>query len=381
MRVRNMLKQAIAATLLLTLITPSLWAQQAGGQSGQELVSQVYELTRQAKTLPELVDVVERCERARTQQLSKEQRDYLYRLTAWAYNKRGELYADKAAALQKSKDPRQAKELDALALSDFEKAVQYDPERWKAVHNRGVSFAMVGKYKEAVQDFARTIELNSKYVNAWFNRAEIYYEMGEYSKAVNDYDRVLQLAKDDVDAFTNRGHAFFQLRRMDSAIKDYNEALRLQPNRADSFTNRGDAFMALGEWAKAAKDYQTAIEVDSNSGRAYQSIAWQMATCPDDTFRAVSERDKTTAVRAAQQAISLDGASTDYKYLDTLAAALANAGRFDEARTNLSEAIQLAPESEVPLLRKRYRQYEQNQPYRQQLRTAFRSDADGEKTR
>ena len=80
-------------------------------------------------------------------------------------------------------------------------------------------------------------------------------------------------------------------------------------------------------------------------------------------------------MRAAEQAIKLDGDLADYKYLDTLAAALANAGRFDEARNKIAEAIQAAPENEVPSLRKRYQLYEQRQPYRQQLRTAVRSGA------
>jgi tetratricopeptide (TPR) repeat protein len=377
------MSQRIFRRLVLTVLIGAVCTAPLAAQStalpaattGQDLINEIYQQTRDAKTLQALVDVVARCEKTRSQSLSKEQRDYLYRLTAWAYNKRGEIYADQASALNGAADARRAKEMDALALADFEKAVQYDSTRWKAIHNRGVSYAMLGKYQEAVQDFTKTVELNAKYGNAWFNRAEIYYELGEYGKAVGDYDRAIKLSPQDVGAITNRGHAFFQLRRINEAIQDYAEAIRLNPKDADGFTNRGDAFMATGEWSKAAEDYERAIQVNRDSGRAYQSIAWQMATCPDDNFRAITEEDKQTAVRAAQQAIKLDGESADYKYLDTLAAAMANAGRFDEAKVSLAEAIQLAPDAEVPILRKRYQLYEQKQPYRQQLRTAFQADA------
>ncbi len=383
---RRIVTSAVFASLVCAACAAPLVAQttaRPGGATsaaaGQDLINEIYQQTRDAKTLKALVDVVTRCEKTRSQSLSKEQRDYLYRLTAWAYNKRGEIYADQASALNSAAEARRAKEMDALALSDFEKAVQYDPIRWKAIHNRGVSYAMLGKYNEAVLDFTKTIELNAKYGNAWFNRAEIYYEMGEYSKAVGDYDRAIKIKPGDIGAITNRGHAFFQLRRIKEALADYAEAIRLDPNNADGYTNRGDAYMATGDWSKAAEDYQRAIQVNRDSGRAYQSIAWQMATCPDENFRAIAESDKQTAVQAAQKAISLDGES-DYKYLDTLAAAMANAGRFAEAKASLSKAIQLAPDAEVAILRKRYQQYERNEPYRQTLRTAFATESPAAKT-
>lgn len=342
----------------------------ARAQSGGDLINAIYQQTRDAKTLSELVNVIARCERARSESLSKEERDYLYRLTAWAYNKRGELYADDAARLTAPADARKAKELESLALADFEKAAQYDPNRWKAIHNRGVSYAMLGKFKEAIQDFSRTIELNPQYANAWFNRAEIHYELGAFAEAIQDYDQVVQLDPSDVSAITNRGHAQFQVGRVVEAIRDYDEAVRLNPEDSDGFTNRGDAYMAVGEWAKAAEDYERAIKLNRDSGRAYQSIAWQMATCPDEHFRAVTDQDKQTAVRAAQQALKLEGSGADYKFHDTLAAAYANAGMFEEAKATLAKAIQVAPKSESAVLQQRYALYEQKKPYRQPLRTA-----------
>lgn len=350
---------------------------QAYGQaaaSGPEVINQIFEKTRDATTMAELVEAVTRCEKARSQSLTKEERDYLYRLTAWAYNKRGELYADEAAKLTAPADDRRARELDALALADFEKAVQYDPKRWKALHNRGVSYAMLGKFKESIADFTETLKLNKNYANAWFNRAEIHYEMGSFENAIQDYDQAVLLNPNDAAAITNRGHSQFQVGRVNDAIRDYDEALRLDPQDSDAYTNRGDAFMAMGEWSKAAEDYERAIKLNRDSGRAYQSIAWQMATCPDDHFRAVTDADKQTAVRAAQQALKLEGANADYKFHDTLAAAYANAGLFDDAKTTVAQAIQLAPKNEAVVLRKRYELYDQKQPYRQPLRTAGRPD-------
>ena len=62
-----------------------------------------------------------------------------------------------------------------------------------------------------------------------------------------------------------------------------------------------------------------------------------MATCPDENFR-----NPALAVEAAEKAIALDGDS-DYRYLETLAAAHANAGNFDAATVAQKKVIELAP--------------------------------------
>jgi hypothetical protein len=65
------------------------------------------------------------------------------------------------------------------------------------------------------------------------------------------------------------------------------------------------------------------------------SFAWRMATAADETMR-----DPLEAERLARAAIELGGRSA--QYLDTLAAARAAQGKYDEALALQLEAIQLA---------------------------------------
>ena len=94
--------------------------------------------------------------------------------------------------------------------------------------------------------------------------------------------------------------------------------MELDPRNPERITNRGDAYRSLGQWEQAANDFRQAVNLDNHFGRAFQSVAWLMATCPDEQYR-----HPDLAVRAAQKAIELDG-DEDYIYLDTLAAAFAN---------------------------------------------------------
>ena len=83
-----------------------------------------------------------------------------------------------------------------------------------------------------------------------------------------------------------------------------------------------------------------------------------MATCPDEKFR-----DEGLALRAAERAIELDG-QEDYRYLDTLAAAQANAKRFQEAQKSVQMALKSAPQNVVPDLQQRLTLYQSSRPYR-----------------
>ena len=125
------------------------------------------------------------------------------------------------------------------------------------------------------------------------------------------------------------------------------------------YANRGDAYRAIRQWQKAADDFRQAIDLNSKFGRAYQSAAWLMATCPNPQFR-----NPELAVRAAERAIELDG-SAAYIYLDTLAAALANSGQFKRAQQVQRRAIETAPAENVGPLKQRIQLYSMHKPYRQ----------------
>ena len=93
-----------------------------------------------------------------------------------------------------------------------------------------------------------------------------------------------------------------------------------------------------------------------------QRIAWIRATHADPALR-----DGDEAVRLAEQAVrASDGRSLSA--LDTLAAALAEVGRFEEAATRAREALELASSQGVSPraeeIGRRLALYEQGRPYR-----------------
>lgn len=340
----------------------------------QALLDEAFKKTEDAKSVEQLGEVISLCLKAQKLKLTEEHAAYANRLLAWAYNKRGETQSEQAAKEAAQGPTTRSKQLDLAALTDFEKAVGYDPDRWKALHNRGVSLALQGEYVKALKDFDRVIELKPDYPNAWFNRGEIRLELKQYAEAIADYDETLKLTPDDLGAYTSRGHAYFRLKRFAEALADYAHVAEKSPKNAQSLADRGRAFEALGEWEKAAADFKQAIELDPQLAGAFEAAAWLMATCPEERYR-----NTELAIQAAERALDL-ATTKDYGKLDALAAAYANAGRFPDAQAKIQEAIAAAPASETAPLKERLALYKQDKPYRQdEEQTASDSSPDSTK--
>jgi tetratricopeptide (TPR) repeat protein len=322
-------------------------------EPGKPLVLQAYAKSRTAKEESGFTETIDFCRDAMQAGVKPATATYVHQLMSWAHNRRGEIQA--------------AAERDDQAFHDFDAAVELDSTSWRALHNRGVSYAVLGQSGKALADFNRAIELNPDFATAYFNRGETRYESGDFEAALADYDTAARLLPDDAGVFNSRGHAHFRMGHFTQAVADFNRTLKLDPKSAAAYLNRGDAYAAMGNYGAAAHDYDASIRIRPDLGRAHQSMAWLLATCPDPKFR-----NPAQAVVAAKIAIELDG-QEDHRYLATLAAALANAGKFDAAERVQRQAVRGAPAKLRPTQEKRLALYHSHKPFRTGSQEAPRS--------
>jgi tetratricopeptide (TPR) repeat protein len=57
----------------------------------------------------------------------------------------------------------------------------------EAYNNRGSIYAIVGKYRDAIQDFDMAIKLNPKAVDVYVNIGMLYLKLGNEIQAVRDF--------------------------------------------------------------------------------------------------------------------------------------------------------------------------------------------------
>ena len=113
--------------------------------------------------------------------------------------------------------------------------------------------------------------------------------------------------------------------------------------------------------AAAALQLRRSAELDPTNVAILNNLAWQLATSPDAALR-----DGPAALRWARRAVELAGENPGR--LDTLAAALAENGQFDEALRVAEQGLHLAREqgveTAIPNLQKALGLYKVGKPYR-----------------
>jgi tetratricopeptide (TPR) repeat protein len=202
------------------------------------------------------------------------------------------------------------------------------------------------------------IELNPQFPKAYSNRATLYVQAGDFEHAVADYDSALNIDRTLLQAHIGRGRVCHMMGALDKALESMNAAVELDGTNAEIICSRGDLLVDLARYEEALEDYAKAIDLNPKFEHAYRNGAWLLATCPDEEIR-----DVDGALTGAQAALEC-GYGERHAALDTMAAALANAGRFEEAVGTLQQAIEIAPPEAVSAYQARQQLYESGQPFR-----------------
>ena len=125
----------------------------------------------------------------------------------------------------------------------------------------------------------------------------------------------------------------------------------------------GSALAEKGHFGQAVTQLQKALETDSNNILGLNDLAWLLATCPNDGIR-----DGARAVELAERVCEATGHKVP-GFMDTLAAAYAEAGKFSKAVDTATKALALAEPKQKSLaeqIRRRLELYKTGKPYRQQ---------------
>jgi len=247
----------------------------------------------------------------------------------------------------------------------------------------GYSYFVQGKYEEALPHFKTALGRQgaspNELADLQFFTAFCLWGLGQESEAANSqeviglyekaarvYEKVDQ--KKWVITQNNLGIAYSILPTGDraantqKAIAHYDEAIRVDPKFANPYIGRGNAYQSKNDYDRAIADYDEAIRLDPKDAIAYDILASLLATCAQAGFR-----DGKKAVEYAAKACELsEWKSPDF--VDTLAAAYAEAGDFEAAirwetkflaTSNLSEKDAADAKSRLAL-------YQAHRPYHEE---------------
>ena len=238
-------------------------------------------------------------------------------------------------------------------------AIPFFPVRLTGAENwyeNGVSLLNSGKYEKAIKAFSLSIETLPHDYESYNKRGVAYIGAGDINRAVSDFTKAIEINPLFADALSNRCATLCDREDYDRAIEDCTKAIEINPRSSKAYNNRGISWINKGAFENAIADYIKAVELNPGYADACNNIAWIYATCPDKNFR-----NGEKALSYAEKAVRL---SPDPYYLDTLAAALAENKRFDEAVEIQEKVIAASAESNREMYEEHLELYEANLPLR-----------------
>ena len=246
-----------------------------------------------------------------------------------------------------------------LALTHYQQASELDPKDAQVYFNRARIHEAREEFDTAIDAYSQAIAVQPEFTEAFFNRGSLHIKQHQFEAAVEDFTRVIHQKPNYALAYKKRGAAHLQLGAFEAGLTDFSTALKALPDDAELYTNRGMAYQGLGQFAFAISDFTKAVDMNVEAPQTYNNLAWLLATCPNAELR-----DGERALKYAKRACELSQWSY-FGALDTLAAAYAEVGRFEDARKWQKRSIQYAPKQQRPDLQARLALYEDNQPYRE----------------
>ena len=305
---------------------------------------------------------------------------------------RAEQLLDRGAHDEALRQARAARELDPehFAASSWALEGKIRAERgetdsaraaFKQAHeldrHSGAALLGLARLAERAGQFGRVVELAGRVRRVdthWAATrailARAHLELDQPEEALAAMRGLAEARPRDPVAHNNLGNVLYQLRRYDAGAAAYETAIALNPQYATAHHNlamvrrkQGDLDVAIGHLREAValnprltaarlelaevldlrKDRADAAEVLREGLERYPqdaelmcALAWRLATSPLEDLR-----DSAAAVALAERARTATSGE-DPQALDTLAAAYARAGRFEEATALARQAAALA---------------------------------------
>ncbi len=221
------------------------------------------------------------------------------------------------------------------AAKNYATALRFKPDYAPAHLSLGALLAGQGKLDEAIAHFQAALQTTPGNAEAHFNLAAALELKGDYPGAEAGFAEACRLQPDDLEARGKLGLMLLCQSKMAEAARQFQAVLRVRPD-ARTHYQLGLALDSLGQPEEAVVQYRAAVRLSPKTPLYLNDLAWFLATNPKAELR-----DGAEAVRLAEQACQLSGGK-EARFLGTLDAAYAEAGRFADAVATAAKVREMA---------------------------------------
>jgi len=217
-----------------------------------------------------------------------------------------------------------------------EEALRIHPGYAKGHFILGTVLWRQGKLEDAAQELETSLRLDPARDDAQYVLGCVDLARKMPEPARQHFAAALAQDPANLEARAGLGNALAMQGRLDDAAAQYVEALRMAPENLDARYQLALVLVKQGKTREAISQYQILLNYQPEAPNFLNNLAWILATDPRPELR-----DGSKAVALAASACSLTQDQEPVP-LETLSAAYAEAGRFDEALAAAQKAHDLA---------------------------------------
>jgi Flp pilus assembly protein TadD len=210
-----------------------------------------------------------------------------------------------------------------------------NPAAWVAHNNLGSILAEQHNYEDAAAHFMTSLQLKPDNAQAHCNLGSLLALQGRFSEAEAHFLAALKTKPNDADIHKAYASALSAQGKTLEALKHTRAAISLHPDPALRLSYASLLYQT-GDFREAVAQYRQVLAAGAESPEPLNNLAWLLATCPDSAVRNGKE-----AVLLAERACRLSK-FREPSMLGVLAAAYAEAGRFNDAMGAAQQTISLA---------------------------------------
>ena len=214
--------------------------------------------------------------------------------------------------------------------------VKTDPKSLNAHNSLAVVLTMDGRLEEAGGHYEEALKIAPDNAQAHNNLANLRLQQGRLPEAYALLQESLRLDPEAQATHNSLGVLLLGQGSIEEALPHFARAISLHSENQQAHANLANALAHQGNTRQALHHYREALRIHPGLSHAANRLAWILATDPDPEIRAGSE-----AVGLAERFCRPPDDSNPM-FLDTLAAAYAEVGRFGPALDTAGRAAALA---------------------------------------
>ena len=114
------------------------------------------------------------------------------------------------------------------AILDYDKALKLSPNEICLVYSmRGNAKRNLGDFNGAISDQNKALDFDPLYADGYFNRGIAKFQKGDFDGAIEDYSQVIKINPKDSDSFFNRANVKKKSGDLKGACEDWKKGAEL----------------------------------------------------------------------------------------------------------------------------------------------------------